>query len=219
MKELFMIFRKKDGIDEIFENTHDILSKEYRMFLTVTRTLREKNHCDTEIDIRKEDKKINKFQMEARRKIFTNLAISGPEHLNAGLVLMCIINDIERIGDYFKNIVELAKTHPKRLKGGDSEKKVQRIEKKILKIFELTIEAFRDRDEDRAREAMNIHSKVTGDIDVLVHQLLKNRVGGLNAGEAVALTLYLRFSKRITSHLTNIASSVVNPLERIGYDE
>ena len=219
MKELFFIFRKKSGIDEIFENTHDILSKEYQMFLAVTKTLREKNHCDTEIDIRKEDKKINKFQMDARRKIFTNLAISGPEHLNAGLVLMCIINDIERIGDYFKNIVELAKNHPKRLKGGDSEKKVQKIEGKILKIFELTIEAFRERNEDLAREAMSIHSNVTGEIDILVNQLLKNRVGGLNAGEAVALTLYLRFSKRITSHLTNIASSVVNPLERIGYDE
>ena len=66
---------------------------------------------------------------------------------------------------------------------------------------------------------MEIHPKVTGAIDKAFLGLLKNKIGGLNAGEAVALTLYLRFLKRITSHLTNIASSVVNPIERIGYVE
>jgi len=219
MKELLYIFRKKSDIDMIFEQTHEILSKELVMFQNVRKTLRETNKSESEIDIKKEDKKINKFQMESRRKIFTDLALSGVQDLNAGLVLMCIITDVERIGDYFKNIVELAKDHPKKLKGGDVENIVQKIEKRMIKIFKLTIDSFKIKDEDKAREAMNLHSKTTRDIDNLLHKLLRNKIGGLNAGEAIALTLYLRFLKRITSHLTNIASSVVNPLERIGYIE
>ena len=219
MKELLYIFRKKSDIDMIFEQTYDILSKEFGMFKNVRKTLRETNKSESEIDINKEDKKINKFQMESRRKIFTDLALSGAQDLNAGLILMCIITDVERIGDYFKNIVELAKNHPKKLKGGDVEEIVQKIEKRMIKIFKLTIESFKIKDEDKAREAMNLHPKITRDIDDLLHKLLRNKIGGLNAGEAIALTLYLRFLKRITSHLTNIASSIVNPLERIGYSE
>jgi len=219
MKELLYMFRKKSEIDMIFEQTHEILSKEFVMFQNVRKTLRETNKSETDIDINKEDKKINKFQMESRRKIFTDLAISGAQDLNAGLVLICIITDVERIGDYFKNIVELAKNHPKKLKGGDVEEIVQRIEKRMIEIFKLTIESFKNRDEDKAREAMRLHSKVSKNIDNLLHKSLKNKIGGLNSGEAIALTLYLRFLKRITSHLTNIASSVVNPLERIGYSE
>lgn len=219
MKELFYMFRKKTEIDEIFEQTNDILLKEYEMFLSVNKTLRESNKSETEIDINREDKKINKFQIESRRKIFSNLAISGPKDLNAGLVLICIITDVERIGDYFKNIVELAQVHPKKLKGGDVEINVKKIEERTIKIFKLTLDAFRDKDEDKAREAMKIHPKVTSNIDSLLLRLLKNKIGGLNIGEAIALTLYLRFIKRIACHLTNITSSVVNPIERIGYTE
>lgn len=219
MKELLYLFTKKNDIDEIFAQTLDILTKEYKTFLVVRKQLRETDQCESEIDIQKEDKKINKFQMQARRKIFTELALSGVEDLNAGLILMCILTDVERIGDYFKNIVELAKSYPKKLLGGEIEEIVQQVEQNMITIFELTLAAFRDRDEDIAREAMEKHGDVTGEIHQALSQLLKNQVGGLNPGEAVAVTLYLRFLKRITSHLTNIASSFVNPLERIGYSE
>ncbi len=219
MKELFYMFRKKDDIDEIFDQTYEVMEKEYEMLKEVVHILRKTDRSETKIDIKKEDKKINKFQMEARKRIFTELALSGPENLNAGLVLMSIIIDVERLGDYTKNIVELAKIHPKKLKGGDLEESVVEIEDKMTFIFEKTLKAFKDKDEDVAREAMEMHPKVTKVVEDLLMTLLENRAGGLNAGEAVALTLYLRFIKRITSHLTNIASSVVNPLERIGYIE
>ena len=157
--------------------------------------------------------------MDSRRQIFVNLSLSGTQELNAGLVLMSILNDVERIGDYIKNIVELAQVHPKKLKGGDIESRVDKIETRLLQIFELTIDSFKNKNEDVARQAMMKHPKVTEEIDRLLEILMKNKAGGLNPGEAVGLTLYLRFLKRVTSHLTNIASSVVNPLERIGYSE
>ncbi len=219
MKELFLMFRKKDDMDEIFEQTFNVMKKEYDMLKEVIYILRKTDKSETKIDIKKEDKKINKFQMEARKKIFTELAISGAENLNAGLVLMSIIIDVERLGDYAKNIIELAKVHPKKLKGGELEESVKDIEEKMNFIFEKTLDAFKNKDEDTAREAMEMHPKVTRVVEELLMILLENKAGGLNAGEAVALTLYLRFIKRITSHLTNIASSVVNPLERIGYIE
>ena len=35
----------------------------------------------------------------------------------------------------------------------------------------------------------------------------------------MATALYIRFLKRISAHLMNIASSVVNPFDRIGFRE
>lgn len=219
MKELFYVFHKQSEIDKIFTRAIALLEKELVMFQQVTKTLRESNRCETEIDIKAEDKKINRFQMDSRREIFTHLAVSGPEELNSGLVLMCILNDVERIGDYFKNILELSSSHPKKLKGGEIENGVQQLEKQVIAIFTTTLEAMKNQDTDAARRAMQIHLPVTHKVEGLLSKLLRNRVGGLNPGEAIAITLYLRFLKRIASHLTNIASSVVNPLDRIGYTE
>ncbi|HDP94021.1 MAG TPA: hypothetical protein ENN40_01520 [Candidatus Aminicenantes bacterium] len=219
MKELFHVFRKQSEIDKIFTQATELLQKELEMFKQVTRTLRYSNRCETEINIKAEDKKINRFQMDSRRKIFTHLAISGAQELNSGLILMCILNDVERIGDYFKNILELSSSHPKKLKGGDIDNNVQQLEKKVISLFETTLQAMKNQDADTARAAMQIHLPVTRNVEKLLNRLLRNRVGGLNPGEAIALTLYLRFLKRIASHLTNIASSVVNPLDRIGYNE
>jgi phosphate uptake regulator len=47
-----------------------------------------------------------------RRKVLRYLAIAGTVDLVPGLVLTGIVIDIERIGDYTKNIAELATTYP-----------------------------------------------------------------------------------------------------------
>jgi phosphate uptake regulator len=39
----------------------------------------------------------------------------------------------------------------------------------------------------------------------------------LNAREVVVLALTIRFVKRVGAHLSNLASSVVNPFDRIGF--
>jgi len=39
----------------------------------------------------------------------------------------------------------------------------------------------------------------------------------LDGREAVATALYVRYLKRVSAHLMNIASSVTNPFDRIGF--
>jgi hypothetical protein len=39
------------------------------------------------------------------------------------------------------------------------------------------------------------------------------------AGHAVTVAIYLRFLKRVSAHLKNVATSVVNPYYRIGFRE
>jgi phosphate uptake regulator len=40
-----------------------------------------------------------------------------------------------------------------------------------------------------------------------------------DSGEAVTAALYLRYLKRVSAHIKNVATSVVNPYYRIGFRE
>ena len=53
--------------------------------------------------------------------------------------------------------------------------------------------------------------------DELLNALIVREDPDLVCREAVSSALYVRFLKRISAHLMNIASSVVNPFDRIGF--
>lgn len=187
------------------------------MFEEATRSLRERNDARLEVDIYTKDQLINAYEREVRRKIYTHLAVSGERDLNAGLVLASVVIDIERIGDYTKNIVELALHHPQRLECGTFEEDVQRIEATVRTMFELLLEAVPSSDVSKAREVMSEHWWISRRADDIVSNLIEKNEPSLPGHHAVATVLYVRYLKRISAHLMNIASSVVNPFDRIGF--
>ena len=86
--------------------------------------------------------------------MLTHLSISGTEDIIPGLVLVSIIIDIERIGDYTKNIVELALNHPAPLKGGNFEEELIKVEEKMKDMFDQQINSFKESDVAAARKIM-----------------------------------------------------------------
>ena len=55
--------------------------------------------------------------------------------------------------------------------------------------------------------------------DSIVRKLIEGKIDAGNCQSATTLALYARYLKRISAHLNNILSSVVNPFERIGFKE
>jgi hypothetical protein len=53
--------------------------------------------------------------------------------------------------------------------------------------------------------------------DEIVDSIIKEENREPSSKDAAARALYTRYSKRIAAHLLNIASSVVNPFEHIGF--
>ena len=97
---------------------------------------------------------------------------------------------------------------------------MEEIEADTKSVFRKTIQAFREGDEELAREAMEEYKEeVSTDCEKLVDDLIAGEVDGLEGHEFAAVVLYLRYLKRIGSHSRNIASSIVNPFHRIGYRE
>jgi len=219
-KQIFEIFKSDSLYDQALSECYEMLDIDLTMFKESIKSLRESDSTDINIDIFAMDKKINEFERDVRRKVMTHLAIGGKEDIGSGLVLVSVVIDIERIGDYTKNIYDLAVNHPKKLIGGSIEDRLSEIEKISFNLFEESIYAFKNQDIEKARGLMGHYKdNISSQSDAITNEIITGEVSDLDVGSASAVGLYSRYLKRIAAHSRNIISSVVNPFERIGYPE
>jgi len=217
-REFLNIWRKKDLISETLNESIEMLREDQEMFLESVRSLRKNNDGELRIDIYKKDKDINKSERDIRKKVLTHLMLFDKTEITSGLVFASIVIDIERIGDYTKNIADLAILHKKRLSVGNFENLVISIENRVKEFFDITIKAFPESNTELARKVLSEYKILSYDCTTIKESLIKKE-DKLNASDAVTLALYLRFLKRVAAHLFNICTSVVNPFHRIGYKE
>ena len=219
-RNLFNLFRKETLFTQALRESHQMLDLDLEMFEASVESLRRSNDGATQVNLRETDKEINRFERDVRQKVLTHLAVSGPSDLASGLVLVSIIIDIERIGDYAKNIYDLARYHPERLKGGSIEPEVADVEARTGHLFREMVVAFRNSDQDKAREIMTSYKgALSADCEKIVEKIVQGKAPDLEAGTGAAIALYVRYLKRIGAHSRNIVTSVVNPFPRIGYRE
>ena len=217
LKELQQLFRRKNLIEEAMDASLEMLREDLEMFNESVKSLR---HSDTEelsFDIEEKDAKINEYEREVRKKVLTHLAVNDVSDLNPGLVLVSIVIDIERIGDYTKNIVDLAQIHPGRLQVKNWEEQVASIEETISKNFALLIQAFEQANTEPVKTLHHELWKAKKQCDSINMTLLKSEELDFKPNDAVAFALYMRYLKRVAGHLMNIATSLVNPFHKIGY--
>jgi phosphate uptake regulator len=216
-KQFFELFRKENMLQQAYDRSLEMLQEDREMFLAASSSLREHDDARIELDIYAKDQMINAYEREVRRKVLTHLALSSSHSIAAGLTLVSIVIDIERIGDLTKNIVDLALRHPGKLKCGKLEPDVRKIETTVKTMFTLLIEALPKGDVDKAKEVMSEHWWISRRADEILNALIARTDPELVCNEAVSSALYVRFLKRISAHLMNIASSIVNPFDRIGF--
>tara|TARA_B100000131_G_scaffold255509_1_gene250035 strand:- start:690 stop:1262 length:573 start_codon:yes stop_codon:yes gene_type:complete len=190
------------------------------MFTQSIKALRTSDSAEIPIDIYAMDKKINSFEMDVRRKVATHLVVANSQDIGPGLVLTSVVIDIERIGDYTKNIYDLAVTHPKKLYVESIEDRVASIENSTVNYFNETIDAFKNQDVDKARVLMaSYKDDISKESQNLVEDIISGKISDLDVSQSASIVLYSRYLKRIAAHSRNLISSVVNPFERIGYPE
>jgi len=216
-KEIIQLLKTDNLLEQAYNQAFEMLEIAHEMFKSALECLR---RTDREIDVetRKKDKIVNAFERDVRRKILTHLSVRGStSELPAGLVLVTIIVDIERIGDYVKNILDLAELHIPKIEGTKYINKVEGMENAVETLFSNTIISIKNSDDEMALRLMEESRKIGKKCDNMIDQLIKDKVDNLLTNDAVYLALYFRYLKRINAHLRNMASSVVNPFDRIGY--
>lgn len=219
IKSLIEIFKKEDLLQQSYDSCIKMLHTDFEMFQAVSNSLRNSDTGEISIDVYAKDAEINAFEREVRRKVLAHLTTSPARDIVFGLILVSIVIDIERIGDFMKNIVELAKYHPKKLSGGPFEEFLCEIEEKVANRFTLLIDAFEKSETEIARSIMLDHRDYTKNCDKMLHRILDGELNELPSSDAASIALYIRYMKRISSHITNVASGIVNPFDRIGFKE
>lgn len=211
------IFRKDTLMDKAYHRSFEMLELTHDMFLKAKESLRHREDNEIDLNIKDRDQEVNCYEQEVRRHVFNHLLVSGRDVLPSGLGLVSIIIDIERIGDYTKNMVELAVVHPGKLHGGLFEGELCRLEEALEQEFMQTRKCFMEGDAELALQLLDQYSWINEACDQMLYGLVREDDKNILPGDAVTLAFYSRCLKRVNSHLRNITTSVVNPFDQIGF--
>jgi phosphate transport system protein len=216
-REVFELWRKDNLFEQAVKDFREMLENTCSMYEEAVKSLRDKDDGEISDEVYRRDIEINRYEQEVRNKILKHLAITGGANLIPGLILTSIIIDAERIGDYTKNIVDLANAHPKKLKCGKYEKEVKKIENECSNLFREVIAINETSNKIAAQQIIAEKKWVVKKCDEIIGELIREERKIKSAGVAVTTALYIRYLKRIAAHLINILTSIVSPFEKIGF--
>lgn len=173
---------------------------------------------DQQTELYDRDIRINKLERKIRRRVISHLSIGGSRaEVPSALIFMNVIKDAERIGDYIKNLYEIAGMMPDDPDRGLYHKYLDTTTAEITGLFEKTRKAFAESDEEIAGQVIKSVKNTGKGCEKLIRELVAS---DLPTNDAVCLVLILRFYKRVVAHMGNIATTVVMPVDMIDfYDE
>ncbi|MDP2207683.1 MAG: PhoU domain-containing protein [Bacteroidota bacterium] len=218
-KELYELWRRDNFLKQAWEESYLMLETTREMFDKSVYSLRSTENAEIGGDVYNMDKSVNTYLQDVRRKVFKHLAVTGGANIIPGLVLTSIVIDVERIGDYTKNIVDIAIAHPGRLFCGKHEQQVKKIEESVTEMFKKILPCLRSSDKEMGHLIMSSNEWITKECDKIVIDLIQHPDETIPVEDSVTTALYCRYIKRVAAHLLNVASSVVNPFDRVGFRE
>jgi phosphate uptake regulator len=164
-------------------------------------------------ELRSTDQKVNQLEREIRRELAVHASVFGEMQTPAVLVYMSIVKDIERIGDYAKNLLDLALDGASFVDVPDTAE-WQRLRGEVSEYIADAADAFLTRNPGRARTLLTRGSDLLDIFDDRVTELVSANDPG---NQAVARALAHRYLKRVVAHLMNLLSAVVMPLHSIDF--
>ena len=218
-KELIGIWKSKDLLDQAWSETHDMMLLSNEMFDTAIKYLRRGAELKEIKKLKSRDKVINEYQQNVRKKVLTHFSISNNmSEFPSGLVLLNIVVDVERLGDYTKNILDLALYFPKPLVAENYLDELAALEQDLQLRFPKTISAVDSEDERLAKELLKSYRNSFASVsDNIVNNCISGEHLFGDEKLSAAISLYSRYLKRLGGHLKNITTTMLNPYEYIGY--
>ncbi len=165
-------------------------------------------------DIHERDRMVNTKERQIRRLLVEHLTMNPGQDASGCLALMSMVKDAERIGDYSKNIFDLASMtggNMPTLRHLDDLRSVQQRIETSLKSLKST---FIDSDEERAKQILHGYLETKEVCNKVLQSLFREE---LPKQEALVTVLLARYLKRVNSHVSNVASGIIYPLDKIDF--
>ena len=216
LRELLDLFRSDDAISRMGQTFGEMLTLARDLTLSAGGYYFDTPPTpDERTAVYRQDVQLNKLQRRLRKQVITHLTVSTVPHDAAyGLLLMSLVKDVERIGDYAKNLVEVYDEGGGPLPDDDNCLELREIRAVVDDSLRAVGDVFAKSDTPTALDLIRQGREVNRRCDMLV-----TRIAGsdYNAATTTTLVLGTRYYKRIQSHLLNVLSGVVMPLHKLDY--
>jgi phosphate transport system protein len=165
------------------------------------------------------DADVDRLQREVRKRLMRHFSIAprtaGGEDAARGLMLMSLVKDVERLGDYAKNLLEVhsvsgrgAGDIPEDGVGG----RLRRVAEFAVGLFSEIGDVFSGKRRERALPLLLQAVEQKRACDEIVFDVARCVT---DVGVAVDLTLASRHYKRIIGHGCNLLSGLLVPVHRL----
>ncbi len=216
LQELLKIFKSGDALSGMANDFAKMLKLSCEMTATAGAIyFHEPVEAGDRTRIYEKDVEVNKLERTIRKRVVTHVSTHGnTPDLPYCLLLMSLVKDVERIGDYAKNVSEVIDIYSGDLPDDDVLAELREIRTGVESALEEAGRVFRQSDREAALGLLRKGKDYAERSDRLL-----SRVAGLDydSGKTTALILGARYYKRIGGHLLNVLSSVVMPLHKVDY--
>ena len=219
--DIIKIWKYDSLLSQAWDDSISMLKLSHDIFIKSIDSFNSHDSVEEIKALKKEDRKINDYQMTVRRKVLTYFSLeTSSREVPNGLILVDMVVDIERRGDYCKNISDLTLMQKASFDFGELKEQISAMESEVRSRFSTTIQVIENQDEDLARTLNDKYKKtVSSASDKIVSGIVSGDVKLDSQSKSASLVLYARYLKRIGAHLKNITSTVVNAYDRIGYEK
>ncbi len=218
-KDIIHLWRAEDLLSRAWEESYEMLNLSREMFVQAIKKLSKHDNIQTLKALKKRDKEINSFHRDVRRKVVSHFSLKQDNlDFSNGFVLISMVVDIERIGDYSKNILDLAINYKDPFLPKELSESLYEVEQEVKNRFDKTLEAIHTQDHEVAKSLLDGYKEnVTHASDKIVNDIISGKLTFESGAQTAAIALYARYLKRIGGHLKNITTTIVNPIDTIGY--
>jgi phosphate uptake regulator len=216
LRELLTILRSSDPLRAMRDNFVRMLQLTHEMTLTAGEIyFGKKATAGDRTRIYDQDVEVNQLERTIRKQVVAHLSFKGnvPD-MPYCLLLMSLVKDVERLGDYAKNLSEVVDIWPERLPDDEIRQELLEIRRGVEEAFQSTAEVFTASDEERALVFIRQGRDIAHRCESLLQRIAS---GSCETGVTVAQVLGARYYKRIGGHVLNVLSSVVMPIHKVDY--
>jgi phosphate uptake regulator len=212
-ERLFRPAARSPLIESAFRDMTTMLAQAERMLGLALAALLEGR--ELEVDLDELDDVVDEGERMVRRSVLEHLSFDPSRELVASLVLVSMVQDAERLGDFARGIPELVPLarHPRT---GPFCDELAALGRRLLPLFALTQQAFAEDDPEKGRRVMATASELKVEFLDYTRRVAES---DLTADMAVVYSGAARSLRRVGAHLSNIASSVVQPYDRIRHGD
>lgn len=204
---------KSTLVEAAFRDVSTMLAQSARMLDLALATLLD--NAPLEVDLDKLDDIVDEGERMVRRTVLQHLSVNPRQELVASLVLVSMVQDAERIGDFARGLAEAASL-AKSPRTGEFADELRSLAGRLRPMFDLCEKAFREDEVDSARQVIITHRQLKRDFTAYLQRVVDS---DLSADMAIVYASASRILRRVSAHLSNIASSVVQPYDRIRHGD